>query len=539
MITCDTATTTASGTGTLATRVRTLTDIIGMNIHIGSRAAGYTNDTTLLADLAYMGVYNVRDHLELNGSGSADTFALLATLGNNGIKLLLSAPPDADGGNLVVADTVTAAAAMINAIPAGMLIAIEGPNEPDNFQYSYNGVKQTINGAAQQLPGFLPIAQYSAALYTAIRANSTTAHLPIVGVSDQGFETDNSGMQFLTIPTGYNHNTLTTNASTARGSKVLHFASVPLTGSAAVQAGHFIYVAGVTSGTTVSSATGTTVTMSANATAVVGSGASVRFGARMPDGTVFSDTINIHTYPWGAGPQTPQQSVQSVDPTHGNYFINDIQSLYVKTWLGGYSGYTLPQALTLPIWCTEYGYDTTPETNGLQVIPDVAGKNNLTAWLNAWKTGLSKLYIYEVYDDPAGPWFGMFTTPGNPKLGATYFHNFTTIIADIGATAATFTPTRLSVSFTNLPATAQWGLLQSSARTFFLLVWNNVVNGNIGSSTPVTVPPTTVTVTFGQSGTIKTFDPIVGTAAQSTTTGLSTSISLTDHVLVITLDTRG
>jgi hypothetical protein len=154
VITCDTATTTASGTGTLATRVRTLTDIIGMNIHIGSRAAGYTNDTTLLADLAYMGVYNVRDHLELNGRGSADTFALLATLGNNGIKLLLSAPPDADGGNLVVADTVTAAAAMINAIPAGMLIAIEGPNEPDNFQYSYNGVNQTINGAAQQLPGF-------------------------------------------------------------------------------------------------------------------------------------------------------------------------------------------------------------------------------------------------------------------------------------------------------------------------------------------------------------------------------------------------
>ena len=247
VITCDTATTTASGTGTLATRVRTLTDIIGMNIHIGSRAAGYTNDTTLLADLAYMGVYNVRDHLELNGSGSADTFALLATLGNNGIKLLLSVPPDANGGNLVVADTVTAAAAMINAIPAGMLIAIEGPNEPDNFQYWYNGVKQTINGAAQQLPGFLPIAQYSAALYTAIRANSTTAHLPIVGVSDRG-STDNSGMQFLTIPTGYNHNTLTTNASTARGSKVLHFASVPLTGSAAVQAGHFIYVAGVTSG---------------------------------------------------------------------------------------------------------------------------------------------------------------------------------------------------------------------------------------------------------------------------------------------------
>ena len=79
------------------------------------------------------------------------------------------------------------------------------------------------------------------------------------------------------------------------------------------------------------------------------------------------------------------------------------------------------------------------------------------------------------------------------------------MITDIGATAATFTPTRLSVSFTNLPATAQWGLLQSSARTFSLLVWNNVVNGNIGSSTPVTVPPTTVTVTFGQSGTIKTF----------------------------------
>jgi hypothetical protein len=273
--------------GTIAaTRVHDLTNVIGMNIHIGSRAAGYTNNTTLLADLAYMGVYNVRDHLQLNRNGSADTFSLLAGLGNNGIFLDLIAPPDADGNTGIVSDTVTAAVSMVNAVPAGQFLGIEGPNEPDNFAFTFNGVTATTNGVAQQLPGFPPVAQYTSALYSAIKANQTTKNLIVAGSADQGFEPDDAGLQFLTIPNGYSHNTLTTNAATSN-STVLNFASVPLTGSAAIQAGHFVYATGVPVGTTVVSATGTTVTLSGNVT--VANGASVRFGARMPDGTVFAD----------------------------------------------------------------------------------------------------------------------------------------------------------------------------------------------------------------------------------------------------------
>jgi hypothetical protein len=129
----------------------------------------------------------------------------------------------------------------------------------------------------------------------------------------------------------------------------------------------------------------------------------------------------------------------------------------------------------------------------------------------------------------------MFTTPGNPKLGATYFHNFNSIIADTGTTAATFSPASLGVTFTNLPSTASSALFESSNGTFYEVIWNNVVNGNIGNSTPVTVSPTTVTVAFDKGGAIKTFDPTLGTAVQSSATGSSISIPLTDHPMVVAL----
>jgi len=78
---------------------------------------------------------------------------------------------------------------------AGALMAIEGPNEPNNFAVTYNG--QTSGST------YLPVAQFQRDLYQAVKADATLKNYPVFHTSEGGgAEADNVGLQFLTIPTG-------------------------------------------------------------------------------------------------------------------------------------------------------------------------------------------------------------------------------------------------------------------------------------------------------------------------------------------------
>jgi hypothetical protein len=80
---------------------------------------------------------------------------------------------------------------------SGALMAFEGPNEPNNFPITYNG--QPGGGIKGS---WAPVAQYQKALYGAVKSSPELRKYPVFAVSEAGAETDNVGLQFLTIPPG-------------------------------------------------------------------------------------------------------------------------------------------------------------------------------------------------------------------------------------------------------------------------------------------------------------------------------------------------
>ncbi|MDR0865862.1 MAG: T9SS type A sorting domain-containing protein [Candidatus Symbiothrix sp.] len=82
------------------------------------------------------------------------------------------------------------------------LLAIEGPNEPngENWAVWYDGVK----GGGKNAATWVPVAQFQRDLYSAVKSDAKLKNYPVWGISEIGAETDNSGLQYLTIPEGAN-----------------------------------------------------------------------------------------------------------------------------------------------------------------------------------------------------------------------------------------------------------------------------------------------------------------------------------------------
>jgi len=171
---------------------------IGVCVHIqhGQAAA------KLVAPLQYLGVRAVRDGADQNynmsglillheragvrvafgpGSGASDAFINRATGATN---------------NALTA-TITAARQLA---AAGALLAVEGPNEPNNF----GGVTYQGRNSGGKPGTWLPVAEFQRDLYRAVKNDAVLKKYPVFGSSEMGAETDNVGLQFLTIPAGAN-----------------------------------------------------------------------------------------------------------------------------------------------------------------------------------------------------------------------------------------------------------------------------------------------------------------------------------------------
>lgn len=79
---------------------------------------------------------------------------------------------------------------------ADALLSFEGPNEPNNFPITYN------NATGGKDHSWVPVAQYQRDLYAAVKANPTVKDYPVFSVSESGAESENVGLQYLTIPAG-------------------------------------------------------------------------------------------------------------------------------------------------------------------------------------------------------------------------------------------------------------------------------------------------------------------------------------------------
>jgi hypothetical protein len=80
--------------------------------------------------------------------------------------------------------------------PTGALLAFEGPNEPNNWRIKYNGEEGGGNGS------WKAVANLMRDLCAEVKSDPVLNKYPVWSISEGGAESDNVGLQFLTIPNG-------------------------------------------------------------------------------------------------------------------------------------------------------------------------------------------------------------------------------------------------------------------------------------------------------------------------------------------------
>ncbi len=161
---------------TSAVRADEFLNSLGVNTHIRT---GQDSQSQVIAAVNYLGVRNLRE------GASAST--LIAIHNATGAKFVMP-------GWFPDITAFRAYAAQVHA--AGALLAVEGPNEPNNWPVTYNG--QTSSGT-----NYLPIAQYQRDLYSAVHADPNLAGIPVFHTTDAaGAQPNNCGLQFRQIPSG-------------------------------------------------------------------------------------------------------------------------------------------------------------------------------------------------------------------------------------------------------------------------------------------------------------------------------------------------
>lgn len=138
--------------------------------------------------LRYTGIKNVRDAADRN----YDTRGLLLLHREAGVKVVIGPGSGVRDGDL---DAALGMARTLHR--AGALLAVEGPNEPNNFGgLTYEGV------AGGRELSWMPVARFQRDLYARVKGDAELKRYPVYGVSETGAQTDNCGLQFLRIPEG-------------------------------------------------------------------------------------------------------------------------------------------------------------------------------------------------------------------------------------------------------------------------------------------------------------------------------------------------
>jgi hypothetical protein len=173
-------------------------------------------------------------------------------------------------------------------------------------------------------------------------------------------------------------------------------------------------------------------------------------------------------------------------------------------------------AASRPVITTEIGWD---ENQGFAQT-DIA-KFALDATMDGIKDGDVKTYFYALFDDSSGN-FGLMNADGTAKPAGMAIHDLTTLLADTGATASTFTPGSLSYTLTGTTANDNTLVMEKSDGSYWLSVWNESDASH------------NVTLTLGGATEIKVFDPLTGTAAlQDVKNVASATFTVADHPILV------
>ena len=457
------AMTTVAWAQTTAVKANDFLNTIGVNTAICMGGDDPVSDATVVKQ---MGIREIRDD-ELDDNNGACTAALETFHTSTGAKVVLVA---SGLDTTSVSDDMNSSTALAT---AGALLAMEGPNEPYYYAPGYNNSPVIWQGQEMSntsSPYWTPVADYQQYFYSQIKANSTLKSYPVWNISLGGWEPNDVGLQWLTIPS-----------------------SPP-------------------DAATLTMPVGTVYADYANIHAYDYNGAFGINGATAPSESGCANTYYSTPYPnmmWNQ--DSTDATLETDDCVFGIYFNNGYT-------VSGFQGYTTSQLATLPKVMTETGIPESGEVGGqgffsLAITDDQIGRYYLDLFLDGVKEGWAYTFLYELHDGDQS--YGLVDANYNIRTQGTYLQNFTTILAD---TTSNFTPGSVNYSVPSEPVTVHDLLLQKSNETFYVAVWDEE---QAGSGTT-----DTVTVDLGGNYNVSEFDPTVGISSIKTLTNVS-SVSLT------------
>ncbi|HEY8006724.1 MAG TPA: hypothetical protein VIE66_08010 [Methylocella sp.] len=415
---------------------------------LGTGGNIYRGTPTRDSLVAYLGFKAFRDGLVKDATGVANAIALYQATGAKTIIMANAGPSYPTLAQFIgFAEQLKA---------AGALLALEGPNEPGNFNLTYKGHTGGYGGA-----DWLPVAQFQADLYAAVKADPLLAGIPVFAPSEVGAETGNYGLQVNQLAPGIGDPD-----------------KLAAAGFSPTQA--------------------------------------------------FADYANVHNYVCGVHPDPipPNRAWLTASVTDNVAGIDGFYGNNIITWAKKYPGYTVAQGPTVPKVTTETGLQTAETAAGGSVTEDAQGKLLMSLMLDQFKLGWDYTIQYQLYDTPGTTW-GLFRADKTPKLGATYFHNLTAILASSGPPPAIG---QLPYGYLGTPPeTVHDLLLQREDGRLFLAVWDENPPGTGSDS---------VSIDLGKEFlSVSVYDPTIGVQPQSTFSDVRiVPLSLTDHAVILELN---
>jgi hypothetical protein len=488
--------------GTTTTRTENFLNSIGINTHMAYTDGAYANVGNVQADLAYLGITTIRDSVPIpnGGTPSANQVTALETLAKAGIHFDLLTYPN----SMTIKQAGKQIIALDNATP-GAVIAVEGPNEINNFPIKYEG-----------LTGQAAAVAFQTDLYSAVKANAATANIAVYGFTGGAVTTQdaagtmtrnaNGSYTLVNGQMGYQA-TLPTGVSTI---------TISYTGQSSGNPGSGLFTsAGGGQKTGITYGSNGTINYTYNNTS----------GAAQ---TLFIDLANWNetttiTNVVATGPGSTTNLV-NFDPNLSLSGQADFANIHPYASNGGAvlpliaSNYQTAygSATPGPRVITETGYATDPNGGVSQTVQAQQIVNGL---LDAYQSGVSTTYLYELLDEKADPnntnpemHFGLFNNNNTPKLAAIAVHDLTAALADPGANASSFTAGTLNYSATGASAGDQSMLFEKSTGEFDIALWNDGFAG--------TTKTDNVTLNLGANFASVVVEDVV-TGAQTTYTNVS------------------
>jgi hypothetical protein len=178
-----------TGRGVTPVKANRFLNSLGVVTHI---TQGIDSPAQVISGLEYTGIRNIRDDATHYTSLYATYCNIHSTTG-----AMIDLVPIVDDDPNNIQDSLT----QYEAIAAcGAMLAAEGPNQPNNFPFTYNG--QTCGGPNP--PTYAACAAYQIALYAAVYGDSKLANKRVWAQTKPGAQPDNQGLQFLQIPSRAN-----------------------------------------------------------------------------------------------------------------------------------------------------------------------------------------------------------------------------------------------------------------------------------------------------------------------------------------------